>query len=245
MGDFNGRLTPLATYWQMATINWILGTAAKCLRTLALRQGKPAERKDKVLMIDARNICYSACNMDAFESLIKTFLEREGFWVRSSYKVNLTKQEKIAISRPSCPRWEIDLVAYKAADNELRLVECKSYLDSLGVRFSDFNGTESDRYKLFTDANLRGVVTKRLIAELVECGSCLPNPRSFLCLAAGKVRNESDRQMLREHFKENNWLLWDDDWIRTALTQMSKGSYENDVASVVAKLLLRSSAAHA
>ena len=184
--------------------------------------------------------------MDAFESLIKTFLEREGFWVRSSYKVNLTKQDKAAIGRPSCPRWEIDLIAYKAATNELRLVECKSYLDSLGVRFSDFNGTEpADRYKLFTDATLREVVTKRLIMELVECGSCLPKPHSFLCLAAGKVRNETDRQMLREHFEAKGWLLWDDEWIRTALTQMSKGSYENDVASVVAKLLLRSSAAHA
>jgi len=189
-------------------------------------------------------MCYP--NMDAFEWLIKTFLERDGFWVRSSYKVNLTKQDKAAIGRPSCPRWKIDLVAYKAADNELRLVECRSYLDSLGVRFSDFSGTEpADRYKLFKDATLRDVVTKRLIAELVKCGSCLPKPRSFLCLAAGKMRNESDRRMLREHFKGSGWLLWDDEWIRTALTQMSKGSYEDDVASVVAKLLLSSSTAHA
>ncbi len=42
--------------------------------------------------------------MDAFESLTKTPLEREGFWVRSSFKVNLTKEDKKAIGRPSCPR---------------------------------------------------------------------------------------------------------------------------------------------
>jgi len=184
--------------------------------------------------------------MDAFESLTKSFLELEGFWVRSSYKVNLTKEDKVAISRHTCPRWEIDLVAYKAATNELRLVECRSYLDSTGVQFSAFKGTEpAGRYKLFTDSTVRDVVTRRLIAELVECGSCLPEPRSLLCLAAGKMKNESDRQLLREHFKANGWLLWDDEWIKKRLTQMSKGSYENDVASVVAKLLLRSSAAHA
>ena len=178
--------------------------------------------------------------MDAFESLIKVFLERKGFWVRSSFKVNLTKPDKVSIGRPSCPRWEIDLVAYKAATNELRLVECKSYLDSYGVRFSSFTEKDGpDRFKLFTDANLRRVVRNRVIAQLLEVGGCLPNPCVTLCLAAGKIRNESDRQSLRQHFKENRWVLWDDEWISQALREVSKGSYENDVAIVVVKLLLR------
>ncbi len=178
--------------------------------------------------------------MDAFESLIKTLLEREGFWVRSSFKANLTKPDKVSIGRPSCPRWEIDLVAYKAATNELRFVECKSYLDSYGVRFSSFTEKDGpDRFKLFTDGNLRTVVTNRVITQLVENGCCLPSPCVTLCLAAGKIRNESDRQSLRQHFKENDWILWDDEWISHALREVSKGSYENDVASVVAKLLLR------
>jgi len=184
--------------------------------------------------------------MDSFEALIKTLLEREGFWVRSSLKVNLTKEDKRGIHRPSCPRWEIDLVAYKAATNELRLVECKSYLDSYGVRVSSFAGTDgADRYKLFTDSNLRSVVIKRLISELVEVGSCLPDPSVTLCLAAGKVKSQRDRDALRQHFNENGWLLWDDQWICKALRNVSNGSYENDVASVVAKLLLRGSAASA
>ena len=178
--------------------------------------------------------------MDAFESLIKTLLEREGFWVRSSFKVNLTKPDKVAIGRPSCPRWEIDLVAYKAATNELRLVECKSYLDSYGVRFSSFRERDGpDRFKLFTDADLRNVVTNRVIAQLLETGGCLPDPIVTLCLAAGKIRNEADRRSLRQHFKDNRWVLWDDEWMSKALRHVSEGSYENDVASVVAKLLLR------
>jgi hypothetical protein len=30
--------------------------------------------------------------MDYFEGIIKTLLEHEGYWVRQSFKVNLTKQ---------------------------------------------------------------------------------------------------------------------------------------------------------
>lgn len=48
--------------------------------------------------------------MDAFESVVATILEREGFWVRTSFKVRLTKDDKHAINRPSSPRWEIDVL---------------------------------------------------------------------------------------------------------------------------------------
>jgi hypothetical protein len=178
--------------------------------------------------------------MDSFESLIKTLLERDGFWVRSCFKVNLTKADKRAIRRPSCPRWEIDVLAYNASRNELRLVECKSFLDSPGVRFSGLTGNERvNRYKLFTDARLRRVVINRLVRQLVEAGSCRPRPGVVLCLAAGKIRGEGDRRKLRQLFKTRNWLLWDDEWICSALKDMSRSGYENDVASVVAKLLLR------
>ena len=49
----------------------------------------------------------------------------------------MTKAQKREVGRPSTPRWEIDLVAYKAAKNELLAVECKSFLDSTGVIFRD------------------------------------------------------------------------------------------------------------
>ena len=32
--------------------------------------------------------------MDHFESIIATLLEAEGYWVRRSFKVNLTQEEK-------------------------------------------------------------------------------------------------------------------------------------------------------
>jgi hypothetical protein len=177
--------------------------------------------------------------MNAFQSLIKTLLEREGFWVRSGFKVNLTKGDKLSIGHPTCPRWEIDIVAYKGATNELWLMECKSHLDSWGVKFCSFLRDGSNGYRLFTDASLRRVVTNRVVAELEETGSCLPAPAITLCLAAGKIRSEDDQRSLREHFKQNGWILWDDERIRNALRDGSNGSYEDDVARVVTTFLLR------
>jgi hypothetical protein len=49
--------------------------------------------------------------MDAFEQVVSEILWLEGNWVRQSVKVELTKEEKRAIGRPSSPRWELDIVA--------------------------------------------------------------------------------------------------------------------------------------
>src|SRR4026208_1937389 len=111
--------------------------------------------------------------MDAFESVVAALLERKGYWTRTSVKVNLTQEEKREIKRPSSPRWEIDVVAYKASTNSLLVVECKSYLNSYGVKFAAFDGgsgVDASRFKLFNDKVLRKVVFNRLSMELVESG---------------------------------------------------------------------------
>jgi hypothetical protein len=89
--------------------------------------------------------------MDYFESIVKTLLEHEGYWVRSSFKVDLSKQEKRYIGKPSIPRPEIDLLAYKPKVNQLLVLEAKSYLDSLGVQINDLKFESiipEGRYKL-------------------------------------------------------------------------------------------------
>jgi hypothetical protein len=77
--------------------------------------------------------------MDAFEQLVSEILWMEGYWVRTSVKVELTKDEKRKIGRPSSPRWELDIVAYSGRDNLLKIIECKSYLDSRGVALRAFD----------------------------------------------------------------------------------------------------------
>lgn len=181
--------------------------------------------------------------MDAFESIVSEILWRDGYWVRTSFKVDLTQEDKAKIERPSSPRWELDVLAYSGSRNEILVVECKSYLDSGGVSDSAFNGRNDKfaaRFKLFNDQRVREVVTHRLCEQLADLGLTHARPKLTLALACGKIATERDRALVKERFAREGWLLWDEAWLRQKLDSMSKGSYENSVAVVVAKLLLRS-----
>ncbi len=142
--------------------------------------------------------------------VVAAVLERTGYWTRTSVKVELTREEKHKIGRRSSPRWELDVVAYEGATNELLVVECKSYFDSRGVPYSAFDGSsakDTKQYKLFTIPILREVVLHRLAVQMTNAGFCSEHPKIQLCLAAGNIYGDSAR--LRNHFEVNDWLLWD------------------------------------
>ncbi len=181
--------------------------------------------------------------MDAFEQVVASILQRKGYWTQTSVKVELTKEEKRAIGRPSSPRWELDVVGYRGSSNELLVVECKSYLDSYGVRASAFDGTDPEdakRYKMFVEDKLRSVVFSRLTTQLVARGFCSPNPSVSLCLAAGKIYG--DEAVIQQHFDRSGWTLWTPTYIKGELESLRDSSYENSTAAVVVKLLLRGEA---
>ena len=178
--------------------------------------------------------------MDAFETIVATLLQRDGYWTQTGFKVNLTKAEKRRIGRPSSPRWEIDVVAYKGSANKILAVECKSFLDSTGVVFRNGTFETENRYKLFTDNVLRNTVLKRLTKQLEEVGACARSAKVTLGLATGKIARKTDRAGLESHFSSKGWVLLDDEWIAKSLRRTSDAGYENDVAHVVAKILLRS-----
>src|SRR5271157_4960896 len=166
--------------------------------------------------------------MDAFEQLVSEILWIEGYWVRTSVKVELTKEEKRQIGRPSSPRWELDIVGYSGRENTLRVVECKSYLDSRGVALRAFDGSDSkfaERFKLFSDDNLRTVVFGRLRKQLAECGACAPDATVKLRLACGRIATTADREGLHKHFAEKGWELWDEKWLKDKLQLMSERGY--------------------
>ena len=172
--------------------------------------------------------------MNAFEQVVSDILRMEGYWVRNSVKVEINKEEKRKIDRHSSPRWELDVVAYSGSDNILRIVECKSYLDSPGVRLRGVDGSdpkESKRYKLFTDPTLYDVISNRLKIQFVESGACPSDARIKLCLACG----------LHTLFKGKKWDLWDEHWLRDRLEKMAEPDfgYEDQITAIVAKLLLR------
>ena len=131
-------------------------------------------------------------------------------------------------------------MAYRGKGNEVLVVECKSYLDSSGVERSVFDGANKKaekRYKLFRESTLRGVVLRRLERQLVSGGFCPPKPKIRLSLAAGKIRK--DEEWLKSHFERKGWVLFGPEYIRTELKRLRDSGYENNVAAVVAKMLLR------
>lgn len=180
--------------------------------------------------------------MDAFEQVVSEILWMDGYWVRTSVKVDLTKQEKGSIGRSSSPRWELDIVGYSGRHNTLLVVECKSSLDLRGVALRAFDGSDSkfaERFKLFSDDNLRNVIFGRLRKQLADCRACAPDATVKLCLACGRIATTADREGLHKHFAAKGWDLWDEPWLREKLEIMSKRGYENQVSAVVSKLLLR------
>lgn len=178
--------------------------------------------------------------MDAFEQLAADLFWNDGYWVRTGVKVELTREDKLAIGRHSSPRWEIDLVAYSASRNELLALECKSYLDSGGVHAAHFapGSKYAHRYKLFHDPVLRGTVLERLRSQFVERGLCAADVRVRLGLIHAHATSHN-AALLAGIFQANGWLLFGPEWVKDHLQRLSAGSYENNTAAVVAKLLLR------
>jgi hypothetical protein len=80
--------------------------------------------------------------MDSFEAVIASLLQRRGYWTQIGFKVELTQAEKRRIGRPSSPRWQLDVIGYRAKSNHLLVLECKSFLDSPGVRCTAFDGSK-------------------------------------------------------------------------------------------------------
>lgn len=178
--------------------------------------------------------------MDAFEQLVADLFWDEGYWVRTGFKVDLTREDKLRIGRHSSPRWEIDLVAWSTQKNELLALECKSYLDSGGVHAAHFlpGAKYAHRYKLFHDSELRDTVLIRLKSQCVERGLCSADASVRLGLVHGHATN-GNALRLAGIFDQGGWLLFGPDWIRERLKRLAAGSYENSTAAVVAKLLLR------
>lgn len=177
--------------------------------------------------------------MDAFEELMSELLRAEGYWVHRGYKIDLTPAEKRSLDNPSMPRPEIDLVAYRPGNDEFLAIECKSYFDSGGVHAGDLiaGGRYDHRYKMFTNERLRVMVLDKLAAQMAASGAVAGATSPRLCMAYGHAtpRNEAE---LRTIFAERDWGLFDPHWIRSRLSRMARRSYDNQIASVVAKLVL-------
>jgi hypothetical protein len=179
--------------------------------------------------------------MEYFESIVSTLLEAEGYWVRRSFKVNVSKAEKRDIGHHSIPRPEIDLLGLQFAKNEVLALEVKSLLDSPGVKLAYLQekyDVPSGHFKLFTSERYRSIVQSRLLRDLISYGMADSGTKVLFGLAAGKVyRLESDK--IREFMEGQGWVFWSPEDIKRKVTALADHGYENDPAIITAKILMR------
>ncbi|WP_295856936.1 hypothetical protein [uncultured Xylophilus sp.] len=179
--------------------------------------------------------------MDHFESLVCTLLETDGYWIRRSFKVSLTKEEKREIGKPSIPRPEIDILAFRFEKNEVVAMEVKSFLDSGGLALKQLQAeheTPEGRYKLFTSKRYRTIVLERLHQDLIACGMANEQTKVVLGLAVGKV-HQNRSEPIQQFMQEKGLLFWSPEDIKKRVTALADRAYENDPAILVAKVLLR------
>jgi hypothetical protein len=155
----------------------------------------------------------------------------------------LKDEERIALNAKNDPRTEFDVVAYKPGDRLVRVIECKSFFKSTGVRFGGFSGTDTKAasgLKLFNNAKRRDVILKRLKVELVASGMCRPDDEIRLCFASGHFVNARERELTRDLFAKMGWDLYDELWLKSKLELLSKKDtgYENSISLAVTNLLL-------
>ena len=180
--------------------------------------------------------------MDAFEYIVSRAFEARGFWTRIGFKVELDKKTKAEIGNPSMPRPEIDILAYKPSEGNLLLIECKSYLDSLGVQaraFLEPDAFKVNRFKLFHDEALLAAVKRQVLNQLAADGMLgTGTPEICLCLVAGKVYG-NDEEKIRNFFNSKGWMFIGPAELVADLRKFAKRGYENDVATIAVKLLER------
>ena len=177
--------------------------------------------------------------MNAFEDIVRRYLEAQGYWVRQSVKVDITKAQKVEIGTPSMPRPEIDLVAFNAKKNELVLIEAKSYLDSYGVYYEAIAYPKDEaapRYKLFTNETFIRIVTEALIDQYMKCDLIKNKVKVNYGLAAGNI-HKSDEKRLADLFHRNKWILITPQQLREFVEQCATKGWEDDVVTITAKLL--------
>ncbi len=181
--------------------------------------------------------------MNAFEDIVKLYLEEEGYWVRQSVKIEISKDDKKELGLPSMPRPEIDLVALSMKENELLLIEVKSYLDSQGVYWENVCDEKGEynyakRYRLLNNKKFRTVVTKRLRQEFLKQGLINEKTKINCALAAGKFHSLRDEGKIEEYFSKRgrDWKLFSPTDIKNRIKKLADKGWEDNLVIMTAKL---------
>ena len=179
--------------------------------------------------------------MDHFEWIVSKLLEDRGYWTRIGVRVELTKSQKRSIGKPSMPRPEVDVVAFKPKRNELVLFEVKSFLDSPGVKLKGLRGVRDgrpSRFKLLVDERYQRLVRDGVVRRFRELGLLRADPTVRMGLAAGNVP-VGERDAVREFCAEREWEYLSPDEIAEWVEGLADRAYENSPIVLASKLIVR------
>lgn len=181
--------------------------------------------------------------MDAFELISAQLLQEEGFWTIVNYKIDITKEiAKNQLKKPTMPRPEVDILAYKRGT--IYLIEVKSYIDSKGVQAKSILTKKNTllssihgRYKLFTWKAYRKILPKLVKNDLRKKG-LINNSRVKIKygLIAGKFSGTSEI-ILKKYFNSHGWLIWGPVEIKNKVENLITKGYENNVMTILSKIL--------
>lgn len=176
--------------------------------------------------------------MNHFKELCKYLLERENYGVRTNVKVNITKKEKASFGKPTSPRPEIDIVAYRATENALLILKVKSFLNSSGVHIEQVRQKDPkyDGYNILTGMKYQKVVSQRLIYGFIRDGLIKPNPKVQFGLIAGKISKNQFNEFY-ELAKERDWFFWGPKELKERVIALQGLAYEDNPFVVTSKVL--------
>lgn len=176
--------------------------------------------------------------MEAFEHIVKVFLESQGYIVTSNVKFSIRrKTKKASYEEYQTHGYEVDIVGAKS--NSLLLGSVKSFLGSGGVSKQGFEGiadasrkTHFDRYKIFNDIKVRNGILK-------EAGNRYGYPLDHiqLCLFVGRF-SFGEEQTITDHLEKRHIKVYNLRMITAGLLEAAKPStYMNDPVVATIKAL--------
>lgn len=176
--------------------------------------------------------------MEAFEHVVKVYLEDQGYVVTSNVKFPIRRRtRKVAVEEYQTHGYEVDIVAAKHGSLLLGFV--KSYLGSGGVDRQGFRGiaesgrkTDFGRYAVFNEPDIR-----QGIVQGAERRFGYPPEATQLVLYVGRFKNGHERAV-RDHLgRQGAKVVGLAEIVEGILALADSKTYVNDPVVVTLKCL--------
>lgn len=121
-------------------------------------------------------------------------------------------------------------------------MECKTYIDSIGVALDHVTNPDSDhRIRLFAHDDFRRVLVPQAVEQLTAEGKIAPGYTLELWLVAGRLddRTADDMRHLFDQPRDTPWKLIEPREIAGWLRELSSAGSEDDLLTFAMKLAFR------